>query len=456
MPIFCIWSGGDGTQTDTTQTASTLDWSKADTTIASLVGTYATALTTSGNIIYIAHDHVDQETHAGTRTFVGPTIGVPVIVISADRGQSTPTYLASSTNQIDTAKDGAHQIGWDGSFALYGLCMAAGARIQATGNDNNEYGHVEGCRFKLAANGDLYIGSSNSRVIVKNCIVDLTADGTTNRASAVIFTGAGWFDISGLSFVNPGYRTTAVFGPGIGQVLRVSSCDFSGFPEATELTTAAGSIEFVNCKMRTNQAVWNESVANISGYITAINCGTADAPESLKVYSYGSTIISDTSVYRTSSGASVEGIAHSWKVVTNTADTIITEHAPIYSPWIYGVLSSAGSKTFTIHMANNAADLTDAEAWMEVEFMGEANSSLYTFKSDQRNGGTASAGYLGPTTTPVAQTDDTTSTWTGATLTYLQSLAVTGTVGEEGLYRARVVFGKSSVTAYVDPKVIVT
>jgi len=446
MAIFCIWSGGDGTQTDTTQSASTLNWSKADTTIASLVASYATALTTSGNTIYIASDHVDQETHAANRTFTGPSTGTPVLVVSADRAQSTPTYAASSTNQVDTAKDGAYQIVWSGSFALYGLCMAAGARIQAVGNNGDGFGHVEGCTLKLAANGDVYLGATNSRVIFKNNVIDLTADGSTERAGLVIFNATGWFELSSISFINPGYRTTAVFGPNVGQVLRVSATDFSGFPATTKLTTGAGSIEFDHCKMASAQELCSTSTLTSSGYVMAINCGVADAPESLRVGYMGSTIISDTTVYRTD-GASVETVAHSWKVTTSPDAPKINEHAPLYTPWFSGVLAATGSTTFTVHVANNTADLTDAECWMEVEYLGTSDIAQSTRSTDKRSSVTATA---------ASQADDTTSTWNGATLTYMQKLSVTATVGETGLCRARVAIGKASATVYVDPLLVVT
>jgi len=449
MPIFCIWSGGDGTQTDTTQTASTLDWSKADTTIASLVGTYATALTTSGNIIYIAHDHTDQETHAATRTFTGPTSGAPAMFISADRGQSTPTYLASSTNQIDTAKDGAFQIVFDGSFALYGLCIASGATsgIVLPQNDNNEFGHVEGCTLKLAANADMTIGGTNCRVVFKNNVIDLTQDGTTNRTAVVLRSSTGWYDVSGLSFVNPGYRTTAVFGPGVGHVMQVSGCDFSGFPEATELATGAGSIEFINCKMRSNQVLGSTFATATSGYLSAVNCGPSAAPESLRVFCMASTLESDATVTR-DGGASVDSVDCSWKFTASTSGANIAETAPFYTPWIYSKVASTGSKTFTIYIANNTADLYDDEVWLEVEYMGTSGNPTSTMVSDKR---------ATVTTTRAVQTDDTTSTWTGATLTYKQSLTVTATVGQAGLCRARVAVGKVSLSGlYIDPKVTVT
>jgi hypothetical protein len=91
--------------------------------------------------------------------------------------------------------------------------------------------------------------------------------------------------------------------------------------------------------------------------------------------------------------------------------------------------------------------------WLEIEYLKDADEAQWTLATDQRTT---------VTTTAVAQTDDTTSTWngTGPSFTYKQSLAVTATIGETGQYRARVAVGMTSVASsrnfYVDPKVTVS
>ena len=73
---------------------------------------------------------------------------------------------------------------------------------------------------------------------------------------------------------------------------------------------------------------------------------------------------------------------------------------------------------------------------------------MWTLASDQR---------ATITTTAVAQTDDTTSTWVGSgpAYTYKQKLSTTVTIGEVGQIRARVVTGVASIASsrnfYIDP-----
>jgi hypothetical protein len=121
-----------------------------------------------------------------------------------------------------------------------------------------------------------------------------------------------------------------------------------------------------------------------------------------------------------------------------------------------GEVSSTGSKTFDVYITNDTADFTDGEVWLEVAYRGTTDEAIGAIAHDRRG---ANGDILD---TANAQTDDTTSTWTGTgpSFTYKQKLSVTATVNETGLYRARVVVGKASIASsryfYIDPKVTVT
>ncbi len=179
------------------------------------------------------------------------------------------------------------------------------------------------------------------------------------------------------------------------------------------------------------------------------NIGPADAPTYLLHQCAEGVAVSATAIYRTG-GATVEGDACAW-LITTTASC--AEGAPFYTPWIYGTVASTGSKTFTLYITNDTADFTDAEVWLEVEYLKDADEALWTLATDQRATITATA---------AAQTDDTTSSWngTGPSFTYKQSLAVTATIGETGQYRARVAVGVASIAGsrymYCDPRIFVT
>lgn len=442
MTDYYVDDGGDGT--------TERSWATADTSINALDTEYALA---SGDIVYFGHDHVCQATNAGNLTIVGPQAGAPCYFISATQGSNPPTYAASSTAQIDTT-EGAYDIVLDGSFAMYGIKMVSGDEIRMA-PDNNEQIYAESCTFAVAADKIFNYSNVNGGLCtLVNCTIDLTADGTTNRATTVISMGAsgGDCDLTNISFVNPDYRTgTVISVPATIGRLRVSGGDFSGFVTGCEIVngTVASHVEVNNILTSAN---WVPILAGIPqgvGSIVFTNCGPADAPTYLYAYDSWGITLSASGIYRTG-GATVETEATSWLITTAAA---ASEGSAYRTPWIYGLVNSTGSKNFDLYITNDTADFTDGEVWLEVDYLATADEANYTFVKDQR---------ATITTTAAAQDDDTTSTWNGSgpSYTYKQRLRVTATVGETGLFRARVAVGVASIASsryfYVDPAVTVS
>jgi len=457
MTVYCVDDGGDGTQTNTTQSTSTLDWSKADTSIANLIAYDAAAFTTAGNIIFIGDDHVDPD-KAAHWTLTLPSSGAPVQIISADRTQSTPTYKAGSSAQLSSL-GGAYNMTLDGSGAFYGIKAVAGSGSTQIlwSLDADEVGYADSATFTPTANSYISFStsSSNGRAIVKNCVIDLTADGTSPRNSYAV-SAAGWsVEFIGLTFVNAGYRTGTVFNlltTTYNSQTTISGCDFSGFTNATlcEILTGnpGGIVALSNCITAATWAPFAAGTPAQGGEIWVTNCGPADDPSYLAVHTFFGDIVSTTSIYR-SSGATVEEANTAW-LVTTTANCV--ENAAFRSPWMYGTVSSTGSKTFDCYIVNDTADFTDAEVWLEVEYLGTTDEANTALASNHRTVPAAAA----------AQTDDTSSTWngTGPSFTYKQKLSVSATVNETGIYRARVLVGVTSIASsryfYIDPKITVS
>jgi hypothetical protein len=373
---------------------------------------------------------------------------LPVTFISATQGSNPPTYAASTSDQIETA-NGAHWIAFDGSFALYGLSMKSGSDIRIQ-SDFNESFYAESCLFKLADSKSFYFPAGGADTKLVNCVIDLSAD-TTERTTTIITSPnyGSVLDLKGLSFVSPGNRSGSVFRlENTDGVVYCSGADFSNLRTDCELVFSfVGRHYFNNC---ITAATWSPSAGthNGIGEVVLYNCGPADAPTYLFQQNSRGTLASSDSIYRTG-GATVEGDATGWLITTTAA---CDEGSPFQSQWIYGEVSSTGSKTFTVYITNDTADFTDAQVWLELEYLGTADEANTTLASDHRV----------ITTTAANQTDDTTSTWngTGPSFTYKQSLAVTATVNETGQYRARVCVGLASIAGsryfYIDPKVTVS
>ena len=102
------------------------------------------------------------------------------------------------------------------------------------------------------------------------------------------------------------------------------------------------------------------------------------------------------------------------------------------------------SKTVTVYTVTDNVTLTDAEAWVEVEYLGTSGFPLGNFSDDR-----VADLVFG---TPANQTSDS-STWTttGLATPVKQALAVSFTPQEKGWFRVRVMVAKASLTVYYDP-----
>jgi hypothetical protein len=444
VTVYYVDDGGSSTSPYDT-------WAKAATSINTLDAAIAFA---SGDIVYFGHDHNCQAVNTASLTITGPTSGLPVVFISATTGSDPPAYQKGTGNQIDTT-EGAFDVNFVNSIAMYGLRVKSGQHIAplivATSAQSF---YAEDCTWALGADAYIQIDLAQAtEKQFKKLTVDLTQDGSTNRGTRVFScNGSSSFVCDGLSFINAGFRTGVIFGCGPSASLQIviTGADFSGFTNAIpcEYFDTPGPTTLTNCKTASTFALHGGGAVSCTRII-ATNVGPTDDPTSLKYHTYFGDIVSSTLIYR-SSGATIEGIANSW-LVTTTANC--NEYAPFHGPWMPSRVATAGTKNFDVFISNDSADFTDAEVWLEVEYLATAGSPLWTLASDQR---------ATITTTAVVQDDDVTSTWNGAgpAFTFKQRLRVTATVNEPGQFRARVVVGVASIASsrnfYVDPDVTVT
>jgi hypothetical protein len=400
-----------------------------------------------GHTIYVADTH--NEPGTGAAKVLNTTN--PVTLISSDVLTGTSvSYLKGTGDQVYTG-DGAYDITIDGGWQIYGIRFVSGRDI-LTAQGLFENSRLHDCTFKPAA-GRSVVLTASARIDMSNPTFDLSAD-TVGTATGVITGLAIPLIIVGATFSGAGNRTGAVFNTTtVGGQLLASGCDFSGFDNVTTCEIVSGAdlsagLILTNCKTKSNPTRITTDIPR-AGSIFMTNVGAASDPTQLLWRDRWGLTQSTTSVHR-SGGAVIEAVPFGWSMTT-TANA--SEGLPHYTPWIYGT-TTAGTKTFDVYIAHDAkgggagSDLTDAECWLEVEVMGTADVGLYTLHTDKR---------ATITTAPDEQDDDA-STWTGSPGSNLQKLSCPSvTVGEAGLYRARVAVGKASAgPIYCDPKVTVT
>lgn len=422
-------------------------WTNAYVSFASLIASVANALTTSGNIIYVGDDH-DNPNPGASQTITGPTSG-SVIIISADRTQATPTYKKGTGSQL-IATGGSYNMTLDGGFTCYGIRVVAGYNISLA-SDNDESCYYKDCTFVLGRYGVLSSGNYTF-VRLLDCTIESEAGSSTG---SFVAGGFNRLEVSGTSFSGADRSGGVIDNPAGSMHNYYSGCDFSGASNADceLISDVSGATYLSNCKTKADVVFFGAAATYREAKQEVVNCGSSDHPSGYGLNVFAGTLYSSTSIYR-SSGASIESESVGW-IVTTTANC--SEDQPLHTPWIYGIVA-AGSKTFTLYITNDTANLKDSEVWLEVEYLATSDSAQWTTdRSDKR---------ATITTTAADQTTESASTWVGLNdseqghADYRQVLSATVTIGEAGLYRCRVAVGKASITSsdyfYIDPKVTVS
>lgn len=436
MAARYVYSGAAGTGTGA-------DWTNAHTTLAAAI-----TASSGGDTFYVAHDHAESQASALTLTFKAayPTADT---VLCVNRAGSVPPVAADITTGATVTTTGANGISLGGCCYGEGLTFNVGTGSSAASitfnNSSNQRQRFKNSAFNLVTT------SSSSRINACPGAGNITEwDGCTVSFGA---TGQG-ISVAGLfSWVNkPGgvgvtgatIPTNLFLGTSGNQVsCVVSGVDLSASGSGKTLVAGASSFtqyKFVNCKLGASVTV--AGTPDTNGFVDIIGCHSSGNVRRDERYRYGGTLTTETTIKRTA-GASDGVTAYSWKVVT-TANAKRTFPFETFEGALWNS-STGSSKTLTVHVVTDNVTLTDAEIWLEVEYLGSSGSPVTTLITD------ANATVL---TTAANQTSDSSEAWTttGLTTPVKQKLEVTFTPQMAGPIRWRVKVAKASTTVYVCPK----
>jgi hypothetical protein len=221
--------------------------------------------------------------------------------------------------------------------------------------------------------------------------------------------------------------------------------DLSAIDSGNNLVNVAGTnpgiFLFENCKLGSSFTVATGSIAGQGGIsVDLVNCDSGDTNYNYAKHVYQGVITSESTIVRTG-GASDGTTAISRKMVTS-ADSKF--YSPLVSDPIAVWIETLGSTTVTVEVVTDNVTLTDAEAWIEVEYLGTSGFPIASFASDRASN---------ILSTPANQTSSS-ETWTttGLTTPVKQKLAVTFTPAEKGPCQIRVHLAKASTTLFFCPK----
>jgi len=305
--------------------------------------------------------------------------------------------------------------------------------------------HYANCTFSLGGTttGAFSTNSNFGNMRFKNC--------TFNFSSATQNFGSGATGFYGLweggSVTGTAPTTLFVAGVNRNMLARIRDVDLSivsGTLISLNTGTNGNYIEFTNCKL--NAAVTISSSTTVPApfkdpQVRLINCDGGSTNYTYHMRISGMVVDQDTTTVR-SGGASDETTAISWKAVSASNQSFLIQ-AFYDDIFVWNTLTGS-ARTVSVYLTTNSS-LTNANCWMEVEYLGTSGSTLGSIVST----------YPGILATATALTTDA-STWSGTALTNKYVISTSITPQMVGLIRAKVFVTIPSATIYLDPKLVVT
>lgn len=432
MASWYVYSGAAGAGTGA-------DWANACTTLGAAI-----TLGAAGDTYYVAHDHAQTQASALTITQKG-TAASPDNVYCVDRAGSVPPVAADLRATASITTTGTNAITLAGHAYVEGIIFNCGTGAGTASLTWPSTGKYRNCQFNLVGTSatSTITGTNNQVSFLEffDCTFSFGAVGQTIvTTNGVTITGP-----SGSVLVTGATIPTNLFTIGSvgGSILKVYGADLSASGSGKTLVAAVNryhGAQLINCKL--NASVTVSGTPTLTPTINdVIGCHSATNVARNERYAYTGTLTTETTIVRTG-GASDGTTAYSWKIVP----TANNERAFPFRTFDGAEWNTAtgASKTLTVHVLTDNVTLTDAQIWLEVEYLGSSATPVSTLITD------APATMLTTAANQATSTEAWTTTGIGTPV--YQKLECTFTPNMVGPIRWRVAYAKTSTTVYVCPK----
>jgi len=433
VAIYYVYSGAVGSNNGSS-------WANAFTTLTTAFVTEA-----AGDTLYVAHDHAESTAGAVTLTSSG-TIANPTKVICVNRAGTVPPV---SADRRATATVSATS----GNITITGPATHYDGIIFNTSSSfilhtvNNNWLRFDNCSLRLTTGGTFLIGGATGAL--GGCYTELnnTTFSFAGVNDTITFAGTIKYRNTASALLGAAVPTNLFFPTGTrGGLLECNGVDFSAAGSGKTIVRADGTTQsvvcnFLDCKL--NASV-TKATAGMVGHgsteVDFVRSGSAGVNYAIHRQRISGTLTEETTIVRTG-GATDQVTPISWKVVTTAT---CTYSLPFECPPIAIWNDITGSAVTATVECIAAAIMTDAECWLEVEYLGDASSPMGSFVNDGKADLIATA----------ANQTTSTETWGGSTAKF--KLAVTFTAQQKGWIYGRVKIGKASSTTYIDPLITLT
>lgn len=408
----------------------------------------------AGGTCYVSQAHAQTQASAVTLASPGTYDNLTKVICGNDAADP-PTSVETAASVTNSSSGG---MTLTGSAYYRGIDLkltATGVTTTITINNDTAKTRttLDTCSILLSGNaGNVVVGvaSSNSRSIQRWDSLSLKMPNATGGTVQIYNAQIRW---DGGALLTQTNLPTILFTPqsGYGCDLEVHGVDLSLLGSGKSLVSGAtepvaARITFRNCKLGSSVSLVSAAPAVSGVRVSAYNCDSGDTNYRLWIEDHVGTILDETTLVMT--GGATDGTTTvAWKMTTNaSASDLVPLVSDAFGEWND---TTASSKTVTVEILHDSAtNLTDAEVWVKVEYLGTSGVPLGSVASDQR---------ATPLTTAADQTaSSVTWTTTGMSNPNKQKLSVTFTPQEKGSFVARVYLAKASKTIYVNPEITVS
>lgn len=424
------------------------DWANAFTTLAAAYTAKA-----AGDDFWVSEDHSEQG--AAVTLLCPGTPASPCRTICVDHAGSVPPVSADLRTTAVIGTTGAAALTWTASATVqvcyyYGIIWKTGsAGNAATQNIGLTKATFESCAFQLNttnATSAFALGGGGSGF---NCFTDfINCTWTFGAATQGFIPKGGILRFKGGSVAAAGTLPTTMYFTVTGTAsfsnFYMDGVDLSALSNKTLVGAMNNACytQFVNCKLPATVTI---SATPTNTQVTDLIISDSGSGNTRhERYVYAGPLTTETTIVR-SGGASDGTTPISWKIVTNAnAKPLVAVESFQIAVWN---TTTGSSKTATVEIVNDGTTLTNADIWLEVEYLGSGSFPVSTLITNAPADPLAAATSL--------STSSVTWTTTGLGSPVKQYLQVTFTPNLAGLVRAVVKIAKASKTVYIDPVITV-
>jgi hypothetical protein len=441
MSILRVWDGATGAGDGST-------WADAYTSIqAALTARAAT------DHIWVASDHVDFNTvGAGNINYTCSSAAYNDSVVMISVNRTTDAYEVAASDQV--AGTGTLTISFScNMFGLY-LGFTTNFTAKPTGDDP---AYMTDCNIvNNSASGAHYFyftGADLTDFILINC--NFSDLGSTNSYFINQYSNIKMIGGS----VSIGTLNGKLFYSSKQSLIDAEGVDFTGTTFSTNPLVNVSNNSypnkyiFTNCKIPSGIVITDVSSGNPSHSVEIISTDSAGDISRYELYNgRGESSITTTSVYRDAGFIDADSNRFSLKL---SSASVTDKYIPQRTRPILGAVKTTGSVTFTVEIAEDfTVGLTDAECFIELQYLGTVSDTLTTLVSSAPSVTNAFRNPLVAGSTLATSSE----AWTGAGSLNKRKITKTVTINQKGMYSIRVYLGKyeAGKSLYVDPLVVVS